>query len=191
LNEAWETVDRMVDIDSLDARAFTVRGFVQHFRGEHEAAVADFRYAFELNPNFALNLFMMAWCESLAGYTEEAKEHAALGFRQSPRDNPVWLGAAYLALAQANFAEGDYEATEKWVKVAIQLHPRAPIRRALMIACCVHDGNFVKAKEHLDFLDTFAPDFISSILAGKVTLYRLPQHNALLVDGLRKAQSGE
>jgi len=190
LEQAWETANRLVDIDSSDARAYTVRGFVQHFQGEHEAAVADFRYSFALNPNFAINIFMMAWCESLAGYTEEAKERVALGLRQSPRDNEIWLGAAYLALAQANFAEGDYEATEKWVKVAIQLHPRAPIRRALMIACCIHKGDTVKAKEHLSFLDSFAPDFVPSILRGELTLYRLPEHNNLLVDGLRKAQSG-
>ncbi len=63
---------------------------------------------------------MMAWCESLTGFTEEAREHAALGLRLSPRDNELWLGAAYLALAQASFADGDFEQTREWGKLAIQ-----------------------------------------------------------------------
>ncbi len=191
LNQAWKAVDRLFDIDSSDPRAYTARGFVQHFRGEHEAAVADYRYAFTLNPNFAINIFTMAWCESLAGFTGEARDHAALGLRLSPRDNELWLGVAYLALAQASFADGDYEETEKWAKLAIQMHPRAPIRRALMIACCVHNGDLKEAREHVDFLKSFAPDFIPSILRGDLTLYKMPEHNALLIDGLRKAGSNE
>ncbi|MCH7778004.1 MAG: hypothetical protein IH878_15945 [Gemmatimonadetes bacterium] len=33
----------------------------------------------------------------------------------------------------------------------------------------------------------FAPDFFPSILRGEMTLYKMSEHNALLVDGLRKA----
>jgi tetratricopeptide (TPR) repeat protein len=160
---------------------------VEQFRGNYEAAVADHRYAFALNPNFAVNLFTMAWSESLAGYTEEAREHAALGLRLSPRDNELWLGVAYLALAQASFADGDYEATEKWARLAVQMHPRAPIRRALMIACCVHNGDLEEARKHANELTSFAPEFIPSVLRGDITLYKLPEHNTLLAEGLSKA----
>ena len=162
---------------------------IHHFRGDHDAAVADLRRAFALNPNFAANLFVLAWCESLSGYTVEAREHAALGLRLSPRDNEIKLGVAYLALAQASFADGDFEETRKWVDLSIQMHPKAPIRRALMIACCVHDGEMAQATEHMKFLDSFAPDFISSVLRGDLNLYKEPEHNALLADGLRVAGS--
>ena len=189
LDRAWIAVERFFEIDASDPRAYMVRGFVHHFRGDHDAAVADLRRAFALNPNFAINLIMLAWCESLSDFTEEAREHAALGLRLSPRENEIWLGTAYLALAQASFADGDFEETRKWGKLSIQMHPRAPIRRALMIACCVHDGEFAEAAEHVKFLDSFAPDFISSVLRGDLTLYKLPEHNALLADGLRAAGS--
>ena len=187
LNQARAAVDRLFEVDSSDPRAYTARAFVEHFRGEHEAAVADHRYAFELNPNFVINIFTMAWCESLAGYTEEARDHAALGLRLSPRDNELWLGVAYLALAQASFADGDFEKCKEWAQLAIQMHPRAPIRQALMIACCVHNGDLEEAKEHVEFLESFSPDFIPSVLRGDLTLYKMPEHNALLVEGLRKA----
>ena len=94
---------------------------------------------------------------------------------------------AYLALAQASFADGSYEETKKWAKLAIQMHPRAPIRRALMIACCVRSGELKEAMEHAEYLKSFSPDFIPSILRGELTLYKMREHNALLADGLRKA----
>ncbi len=187
LDQSWAAVERLFEIDSSNPHAYMARGGIHHFRGEHDEAVADYRRAFALNPNFVVNIFFMAWCESLTGFTEEAREHAALGLRLSPRDNEIWLGVAYLALAQASFADGDYEDTEKWAKLAIQMHPRAPIRRALMIACCVHIGDFEEARKHVDFLESFSPDFIPSVLSGEMTLYKTPEHNALLIDGLRKA----
>jgi tetratricopeptide (TPR) repeat protein len=191
LDHSWAAVERLFEIDSSNPHAYMARGGIHHFRGEHDEAVADYRRAFALNPNFAVNIFMMAWCESLTGFTEEAREHAALGLRLSPRDNEIWLGAAYLALAQASFADGDFEKCKEWGKLAIQMHPRAPIRRALMIACCVQSGELEEAREHVEFLDSFSPDFIASILRGDLTLYKMPEHNAMLVEGLRKAGLSE
>ncbi len=156
-------------------------------RGEHDEAVADYRRAFALNPNFAVNIFMMAWCESLSGLTEEAREHAALGLRLSPRDNELWLGVAYLALAQASFADGDFEKTKEWGRLAIQMHPKAPIRRALMIASHGYLGELEEAARHAADLKAFSPDFLPIVLRGKMTLYKMPEHNKLLVDGIRKA----
>jgi TolB-like protein len=187
LVHSWTAVERLFEIDSSNPHAFSARALVHQFRGEYDAAIADFRRAFTLNPNFASNIFLMAWCESLTGFTEQARENAALGLRLSPRDNAIWLGVAYLALAQASFADGDFNKTKEWGKLAIQFHPKAPIRRALMIACCGHAGDLDEAARHAAELRAFSPDFLSTILRGEMTLYKMPEHNALLVDGLRKA----
>ncbi len=191
LNHAWTAVERLFEIDSSDSRAYSARGVIHLFRGEHDAAVADHHRAFALNPNFAVNIFSMAWCESLSGLTEEAREHAELGLRLSPRDLDLWLGVAYLAQAQASFADGDFEKCKEWGRLAIQMHPRAPIRRALMIACCVQSGELEEAREHLEFLESFSPDFLPSVLRGDLSLYKMPEHNALLVEGLRQAGLSE
>ena len=187
LDQSWAAVERFFEIDSSNSHAYTARALVYHFRGEHDAAIADFRRAYTLNPNFASNIILMAWCESLSGFTGEAREHAALGLRLSPRDNAIWLGTAYLALAQASFADGDFEKTRDWGKLAIQMHPKAPVRRALMIACCGSAGDLEEAGRHAAELKAFAPEFLPAILQGEMTLYKTPEHNALLVDGLRKA----
>ncbi len=187
LDHAWAAVQRLFEIDSSNPHAFTARGGIHHFRGEHDEAVADYRRAFALNPNFAVNIFMMAWCESLSGLTEEAREHAALGLRLSPRDNELWLGVAYLALAQASFADGDFEKTKEWGRLAIQMHPKAPIRRTLMIASHGYLGELEEAARHAADLEAFSPDFLPIVLRGEMTFYKAPEHNKLLVDGIRKA----
>jgi len=187
LDHAWTAVERLFEIDSSDPRAYSSRGAIHLFRGKHDAAVADFRRSFELNPNSAVNLFLMAWCESLSGFTEEARRHAELGLRLSPRELDLWLGVAYLAYAQASFADSDFEMCKEWGTLAIQMHPRAPIRRTLMIACCGYRGELEEAREHMDYLESFSPDFLPSVLQGGLSLYKMPEHNALLVEGLRKA----
>jgi hypothetical protein len=99
----------------------------------------------------------------------------------------LWLGDAYLALLQASFAEGDFEEAKKWGLLAVQMGTKAPIRRALMIACCAYTDDPADAARHAQELKAFTPDFIPSILSGAMTLYKMPEHNTLLVDGLRKA----
>ena len=187
LDHSWSAVERLFEIDSSDPRSYAARAIIHHFRSEHDEAVADYRKAFELNPNFAMNIIMMAWCESLTGFTEQARAHAELGLRLSPRDNNIWLGTAYLALAQASFADGDFEKTKEWSRLAIQVHPKAPIRHALMIACCAFNDDLDDAGKHVDSLKSFAPEFIPSVLRGDMTIYRDPAQNALLAEGLRKA----
>jgi len=191
LARAWGLSERLIQVDSSNPKAYMSRGIVNTFRGEHDAAVADYNRALSLNPNFAMNLIVMAWGESLAGLTREAREHAELALRLSPRDLDLWLGDAYLALFQACFADGDFEEAKKWGTLAIQMTPKAPIRRALMIASCAYTDDPAGAARHAQELKAFAPDFIPSILSGAMTLYKMPEHNTLLVEGLRKAGFAE
>jgi tetratricopeptide (TPR) repeat protein len=160
---------------------------VKIYRREFDQAIADFTRALSLNPNAVLNLFFAAWGESLAGLTAMAREHAELALRLSPRDLDIWLGMAYLALTQSSFAEADFEEAMKWGHLSIQLHSKAPIRRALMVASCAYTGDFEQAARHAEELKIYSPDFISTILHGDLSLYKMPEHNKLLVDGLRKA----
>jgi len=187
LDTAWDRIGRFFEIDGSDPNAYSQRGLIGHFRGDHDDAIADMRRAIELNPNYSRGLFLLAWAESSDGLTDEARAHVARGLRLSPRENEMYLGIAYLALTQASFADGDIAETRKWGRLSIRMHPRAPIRRTLMIACCAFDGDMAEAGEHRRFLESFSPDFLPSILDGKVTLYRSPDHNARLVEGVRNA----
>jgi len=186
-DRALQATGSLIQADPSNADGHGLSGMVRSYRREFDQAIADFTRALSLNPNAAINLIFAAEGESLAGLTEMASEHAKLALRLSPRDLDLWLGCAYLALTQSSFAEADFEEAIKWGHLAIQLHSKAPIRRALMVASCAYMGDFEQAVRHAEELKTFSPDFIPAILRGDMPLYKMPEHNKLLVDGLRKA----
>jgi TolB-like protein len=186
-DRALQATENLIQADPSNADGHGLSGLVKIYRREFDQAIADFTRALSLNPNAVLNLFFAAWGESLAGLTAMAREHAELALRLSPRDLDIWLGMAYLALTQSSFAEADFEEAMKWGHLSIQLHSKAPIRRALMVASCAYTGDFEQAARHAEELEIFSPDFISTILRGDLSLYKMPEHNKLLVDGLRRA----
>jgi hypothetical protein len=56
-----------------------------------------------------------------------------------------------------------------------------------MVASCAYTGDFEYAVRHAEELRIFSPDLIPAILRGDMPLYKMPEHNKLLVDGLHKA----
>ena len=191
LKRALCTADNLLLVDSANADGYGLRGTVHTMSQNFDLALTDFSRALDLNPNAAINLFLAAMCESLAGETSQAKEHAFLGLHLSPKERGIWLGVAYLALTQASFAEEDFEEAIKWGRLSIQMHSKAPMRRVLMVACCAYNGDFEQAAVHTAALDELSPTYIPSILRGDLLIYKTPGHNNLLVEGLRKAGINE
>jgi len=187
LKYAAEIAERFIQVDSANPKAYIVRALIFTLTGEHDAAIADYYKALELNPNVARNLFLIAWGESLAGLTQASRQHAEQALRLSPRDDDNWRGEGYLALTQACFAEGDFEASRKWAETAIQVGTKAPMRRTFLIACLAHLNDTVNLVQNKQALEAISPDFVPSLLRGDMTLFKLPEHNELLISGLLKA----
>ena len=187
LTSATEIANRLVHIDPSNAKSYIIRAWVHLYGKEFDAAIADHRRAMELNPNLASNLFAMAWSESVAGLATEAKEHAHMALRLSPRDTYIWLGEGYGALALANFSEGEFAEALRWVRMSLQMHARMPICQALMIASNTYLGDLESANLHAEFLTDFAPNFIPDVLSGRIEVCKMPDHNSLLMQGLRRA----
>jgi TolB-like protein len=179
-----ELTERLIHIDASNAQAYMVRAWSNMYRRKFDAALADHRRAQVLNPNLASNLFAMAWSEAIAGLTDEAREHARLALRLSPRETDIWLGEGYSALALASFYEGDFAETVKWGHLAYQ---RQPVLQGLMVAANAYLGDLEAAKSHAEVLKAFAPDFLPAVLSGKFVVCKLPEHNKLLVEGLCRA----
>ena len=144
LDRAWAVVERMTAINSQDERTLTMRGLIRVTRGEYDGGLADLRRAHEVNPNYAAAIIMLAFAEATAGLAQEAKAYAQLALRLSPRDYNI--GTAHLALAMAHFTLRDYAEAVRWCESAIQVSHRAPIRRALMIACSARAGDMARAR---------------------------------------------
>ena len=179
-----ETAERLISIDNSNAKAYMIRAWAHMYQGKFDLAMADHQRALGLNPNLALNLFAMAWTEAVAGLTAEAREHAHLALRLSPRETDVWQGEGYGALALASFVEGDYAEAVKSCHLANQ---KQPVLQALMVAANAHLGDVETATSHADGLKDFAPDFLDAVLSGETRVCKQPAHNALLVEGLRKS----
>jgi TolB-like protein len=187
LGRAKHAVERLIHVDSSNAAGYTLRGNLRILQREFDLAIPDYEKSLSLNPNASLHLFFAAWGESLAGLTELAKEHAELGIRLSPREMDIWMGLAYLSLFQAFFAEGEFIEAMKWGRLSIQMHAKAPIRRAMMAACCFFTGEPKAAQGHVAALKEFSPDFLSNLLCGDLVLYKNAEHNELLREGLRQS----
>ena len=129
----------------------------------------------------------MAWSEAGAGLASEAKEHAQMALRISPRDTNIWLGEGYATLELASFIERDFAEAIKWGRQAIQMHAEMPARQIVMVACYGFLGDIESAKSHVEAIESFAPNILPAVLSGDIEIWKLPEHNALLVEGLRKA----
>jgi len=187
LSSAINTADHLIGIDPSNAKSYVVRAWAHQYRREYDLALADYRRALELNPNLALNLFTMAWSEAVAGLAAEAREHAQMALKLSPRDTDIWLGWAYAALELASFIEGDFAEAVKWGRLAIQMHATMPFRQVVIVASYGYLGDLEAAKSHVEALDAFAPEFLPAVLSGNIEVCKLPEHNALVVEGLRRA----
>jgi TolB-like protein len=187
LTSAIETADHLIGIDPSNARSYVVRAWAHQYRREYDLALADYRRALELNPNLALNLFTMAWSEAVAGLSADAREHARLALKLSPRDTDIWLGWAYATLELASFIEGDYSEALRWGRLAIQMHARMPVRQVVMVSGYGYLGDLGAARSHVEALNSFAPEFLTAVLSGNIEVCKLPEHNALLLEGLRGA----
>jgi adenylate cyclase len=182
LDRAWVVVERMTTINSQDERTLTLRGWVRFNRGEYDGGLSDLRRACEVNPNFAFALNRLSFAEAKAGMAEEAVAHAKLALRLSPKD--YWAGTAHLAMTLAYFVLRNYPEAVRWCESAIQVSHRAPIRRALMIACSARAGDMARAQTEIKVLDSFAPGFIASVYRGENPVFIRNEDMKHLLDGL-------
>ena len=131
--------------------------------------------------------FTMAWSEAVAGLSDSAREHAQTALRLSPRETDIWLGWAYAALELSSFVDGDLDGTIKWGRLAIQMHAKMPARQLVMISGYAHLGDLESARSHLEALKNFAPGVLSAVLSGSRKIFKLSEHNRLLLEGLKRA----
>ena len=127
-----------------------------------------------------MNLFAMAWTESVMGLTDEAKAHANMALQLSPRDSDIWLGEGYAAIAMANLLEGHFHEAIRLGNLAYQ---RQPGLQTLLITAKLQAGDLETASHHFATLRDFAPNFIEAVIAGHSVICKLDRHNTIMVDG--------
>jgi TolB-like protein len=183
LDAVSETTNLLFKSDGANAKAYMVRAWLHLYQGRFDAALADHQRALELNPNLAMNLFAMSWTEAVVGLTEDARTHVQMALRLSPRESDVWLGEGYAAIAVASLLEGKYAEAVRWGNLAYQ---RQPALQSVLVTANLALGDTKMARHHFELLKSFAPQFVRSVLEGKMLICKLPEHNEVLVDALRE-----
>ena len=96
------------------------------------------------------------------------------------------MGEGYAALALACFFERDFAEAVEWGRRAYQMQP---VLQGLMAAAHAYLGDLDSARSHAEEIKGFAPEFLNAVLSGEIEVCKMPDHNKLLVDGLREASA--
>jgi tetratricopeptide (TPR) repeat protein len=86
--------------------------------GDTDRAIAEFRRALELNPNYSLAYGMLGTALAVAGRPDEIIAATEIAIRSNPRDPSNFF--RYTALAAAYFMLGNYEAAIEWARKSVE-----------------------------------------------------------------------
>jgi adenylate cyclase len=167
-HESKWAIARAIELDGSDAYGYTFRalGIVQ--RGELDRyfeALADARYAHELNPNDSIVLEILGNLEAVAGDPERAIEHLHQAMRLSPRNPRSYL--MYTMLARASFGAQQYAEGIRWAFRAVHEKPTLVMPHVSLTCCLVGAGEIDKAKAAFKTLQKAAsPEWVTSRLEG-------------------------
>ncbi len=173
-----------VSLDDKDAVAHAVLAHMRMWGGEWEAAIAEARAGFALNPNSAFVISMLGCVLSYGGYREEAMARLQQAMRVSPHDPLTWLWQLWRASAQ--FHGRDFGASLDTLYEVVRLRP-GYLDAHLMIACSLaHLGRFPDARAALDRTGPGFPGRVQRLTQPRPPALR-PEDYALRVEGLRLA----
>jgi len=171
-------------LDEDDAWVQCAMGLTEFVSKRLDEAVAFFRRAIELNPNFALAHGYSGLALAHCGESEAAFAEARKALRLSPRDPE--LIHFYMGLAMGHFVSGDYEAAARWADEAIRVRPEAPAGHRVLAPSLAYLGRMEEARDAIGALLRLRPSMTAA--AVKATIhFKRPEDRDRYIDGLLKA----
>ena len=178
-------LDRAVELavdatkhDNLDARGHSELGFAYLYKKEHEASLAAYNRAYELNPNDADILVDMADALTYSNQPRRAIELVERAIRLNPLC-PDWY---FWGLGDAHFVLGEYGQA---VQALQKMRDQSEAHR-LMASCKSLMGLHDEARYHAEQVMAVHPEF-SIEHWRKVPPYRSPEPLERFIEGLRRA----
>jgi adenylate cyclase len=141
-----EAARRAVSLDDKDATAHAVLAHMMMWGSEWDAAIAEARTAFALNPNSAFVISILGCTLGFGGYHDEALDRIRQAMRASPHDPLTWLWTMWIAAVQM-FARRFDRAFEAAQQLA-RLRPEY-VSQPLIAACLAHIGRIDEARNVL------------------------------------------
>jgi tetratricopeptide (TPR) repeat protein len=156
LAPAWDVAQKAVRLDVDDAWAHLALGHVHRQRLELQDAVAEFRHALALNPNFAFAHTHLGLVLCFLGRSEEALVEIDTAERLSPRD--FQAGLNNIARAIACFIDGRYREGIEFARNAVRQNPVTVGAHHLVVVNSALAGEVDAARAALQLLKSLEPD---------------------------------
>jgi adenylate cyclase len=106
--------------------------------GESEAAIAEARTAFVLNPNSAFVLSMLGCVLGFGGHREEALNRLQQAMRASPHDPLIWLWTLWTGVIRFNSRK--FDVAVESLRQVVRLRPGYNQSKVLIAASLAHLG---------------------------------------------------
>ena len=156
LAPAWDVAQMAVRLDVDDPWAHLALGHLHRQRRELQDAVAEFKHALALNPNFAFAHTHLGLALCFLGRSEEALVELDTAERLSPRDFQAGLND--IARAIACFVDGRYRDGIAFARNAIRRNPDTVGAHHLVVVNSALAGEVAEARAALQTLRRFEPD---------------------------------
>jgi tetratricopeptide (TPR) repeat protein len=172
------------DLDPTNHAGFYLIGHAAIRQRRASEALSNLRRAHELNPNDCRTVQYLAWAEFNLGLASEAREHAELALRLSPRDPQRYI--SHWVLAFAAFVGGAPKEGVGWARMAIEENATFFHGYGILAACLAESGDAEAAKAAIAFLRDHDPIYLRDRLAGN-HYFGIPELGTRFVAALRKA----
>jgi adenylate cyclase len=182
LDRAFEWAQMAVRLDARLPQARAALGDVLLFKGQHDAAIAEFERALALNPNFID--YRYAAVLAFAGEPARAIEVLEANIRLDPFQSnvPGFMGVK----AWANYMLKRYGEAARLFRECMLRLPNAVGPRAGLAAACAQLGRHEEARKEAAEVLRIYPGF--TIESWKRTVpWRAPKDAEHFIDGLLKA----
>ena len=173
-----------VSLDDKDAVAHAVLAHMRMWGSEWEAAIAEARTGFALNPNSAFVISMLGCVLCYGGYREEALARLEQAMRVSPHDPLTWLWQIWRASTQ--LYDRDFAAALDTLHEVVRLRPGYLAPYQMIVASLAHLGRLPEARAVLERMGARFPEQDRRFVQQRPPWLR-PEDYALRSEGLRLA----
>jgi tetratricopeptide (TPR) repeat protein len=173
IREAVSAIAHAIELDANDPSLYAARAMIPIFGTQldrYPDALRDARRAYEMNPNDAYVLRILAVVETHVGEHGQAIKHLHQVLRLNPRD--PYSYQTYNQLAYASFGARLYAEGIDWAARALNEMPRHLAANGNHVLCLVGAGEIEKAKAAFNAAYGLAPEFFRRRLEGFSVLAR-------------------
>jgi TolB-like protein len=184
ITEARRLARQAASLDENDPWVQCALGLTEFIAKNPDTAIAHYRKATELNPNFALAYGYLSLQLAYAGETEAAIEAGHKAIRLSPRDPELFH--FHTAISTAHFVDERYTEAVAWANKVVAERPETPSARRVLAASLAQLGQMEDARRAMEGLLNITPGLTAALLRN-IVYFKRPADFDRYIDALCKA----